>query len=112
MVNHGTVGICCTHTGLPWVRNLTDSRFAVNCGVVGKSDHDGDPAIHYALVNPADSSFSIQIRRVEYDHEAWAQQLESEGVDQIFVSPVRTGIWTTGVSSMPEREQNRRFLRL
>jgi len=105
MTQHGTVGICCTHTGLPWVRNLADSRVAVNCGVVGKADHDGDPSVHYALLRAEGDSFSAEIRRVEYDHEAWARQLETEGVDQIFVRPVRTGIWTIGVASMPEWEQ-------
>ena len=39
-------------------------RFAVNCGVVGKPDHDGDPAVHYALVDPpAKVPPSIAIRR-------------------------------------------------
>ncbi len=104
---YGAVGLCCTHTGLPWVRRLAGSRFAVNCGVVGKSDHDGDPAVHYALINPCEGAFALEIRRVGYDHEAWAQQLEAEGVDQVFVSPVRTGIWTTGVASMPAEEQKR-----
>ena len=87
------------------MRKLSVSKFAVNCGVVGKSDHDGDPAVHYALLRPKDDSFSVEIRRVEYDHKAWARQLDAEGVDQIFVSSVRTGFWTTGVASMPEWEQ-------
>ncbi len=33
------------------MRRLADGRFAVNCGVVGKPDHDGDPSVHYALID-------------------------------------------------------------
>jgi diadenosine tetraphosphatase ApaH/serine/threonine PP2A family protein phosphatase len=101
-------GLVCTHTGLPWLRSLGGSRFAVNCGVVGKSDHDGDPAVHYALLRQEGGLFEAEIRRVAYDHESWARQLEEEGVDHIFVTPVRTGTWTTGVASMPAWEKERR----
>ncbi len=104
---YGAIVLGCTHTGLPWVRRLHCARFAVNCGVVGKSDHDGDPAVHYALIKPGGGGFEVEIRRVAYDHESWARQLEAEGVDQIFVTPLRTGIWTTGVASMPASEQKR-----
>lgn len=101
-------GLVCTHTGLPWVRRLGGSRFAVNCGVVGKSDHDGDPAVHYALLRQNEGAFEVEIRRVSYDHESWAQQLEYEGVDRIFVTPIRTGTWTTGVANLPVWEKERR----
>ena len=98
---YGAIGLGCTHTGIPWVRHLNDQRFAVNCGVVGKSDHDGDPAVHYALLRQIDYGFDVEIRRVVYDQETWALQLEAEGVDAIFINPIRTGVWTTGVASMP-----------
>ena len=106
---HGAIGLGCTHTGLPWIRRLTGSRFAFNCGVAGKSDNDGDPAVHYVLLRQENFGFSVDIRRVIYDQEEWARQLEKEGVDQIFIAPLRTGFWTIGVASMPEWEQNRPF---
>jgi len=109
LAEYGAIGLGCTHTGLPWVRRLTDSHFAVNCGVVGKADHDGDPAVHYALMRPEGGSFEVEIRRILYDHDAWALQLEAEGVDQIFITPLKSGIWTTGVASMPQWEQHRRL---
>lgn len=105
---YDAVGLVCTHTGLPWVRRLTGSTFAANCGVVGKSDHDGDPAVHYSLIRFCDTGFELEIRRVTYDHESWARQMEAEGVHEMFVSPVRTGLWTVGVGSMPDWEQNER----
>jgi diadenosine tetraphosphatase ApaH/serine/threonine PP2A family protein phosphatase len=101
-------GFICTHSGLPFVRRLADGRFAVNCGVVGKPDHDGDTAVHYAVVdlpNGGDSTFDI--RRVEYDHETWARKMESAGIAPVFVESVRTGVWTTGVASLPASERFR-----
>ncbi len=101
------IGMFCTHTGLPWVRAFDDARFAANCGVVGKPDHDGDPAVHSALVDLTGGSPAVEIRRVAYDHEAWADQLAREGVADVFVEPLRTGVWTTGVASLPAAEQHR-----
>lgn len=105
------IGFFCTHSGLPWIRQLAGGRFAVNCGVVGKPDHDGDPAVHYALLETpqcAGETGSITIERVEYDSSAWANQLAREGVDEVFVRPLRTGVWTCGVSSLPARERESR----
>jgi diadenosine tetraphosphatase ApaH/serine/threonine PP2A family protein phosphatase len=104
----GVRGFVCTHSGLPWIRRLRGGRFAVNCGAVGKADHDGDPAVHYALVDvPAVGAPGLEIRRVTYDHEAWARRMESAGIAPIFVAPVRTGVWTTGVASLPPSERHR-----
>jgi diadenosine tetraphosphatase ApaH/serine/threonine PP2A family protein phosphatase len=104
----GVRGFVCTHSGLPFVRRLGDGRFAVNCGVVGKPDHDGDPAVHYALIDlRADGEPGIEIRRVAYDHEGWARTMEGAGIAAVFVEPVRTGVWTTGVASLPPSERFR-----
>jgi diadenosine tetraphosphatase ApaH/serine/threonine PP2A family protein phosphatase len=101
-------GFICTHSGLPFVRRLAGGRFAVNCGVVGKPDHDGDTAVHYAMIDlPASGDVGIEIRRVAYDHEGWARTMEAAGVAPIFVEPVRTGIWTSGVASLPASERFR-----
>ena len=96
-------GFVCTHSGLPFIRRLRGGRFAVNCGAVGKADHDGDTAVHYAIVEPP----QLEIRRVVYDHDAWARRMEAAGIAPIFVEPVRTGVWTTGVASLPPSERHR-----
>jgi len=106
------VGFFCTHSGLPWIRRLAGNRFAVNCGVVGKPDHDGDPAVHYAIVelsNRTAPPSKVAIERVEYDYDEWANQLAGEGVDEMFLIPLRTGEWTCGLASLPaaERRLNR-----
>jgi diadenosine tetraphosphatase ApaH/serine/threonine PP2A family protein phosphatase len=104
----GVRGFVCTHSGLPWVRRLRGGRFAVNCGVVGKPDHDGDPAVHYAHIECREGAEPvIEIRRVAYDHEAWARRMEEVGIAPIFVEPVRTGVWTTGIASLPIAERHR-----
>lgn len=101
-------GFVCTHSGLPFVRTLGHGRFAVNCGVVGKPDHDGDPAVHYAMVTLAANGLpEIEIRRVAYGHAAWAGRLEEMGIAGVFVEPLRTGIWTSGVASLPASERFR-----
>ena len=99
LTEHGAFCFVGTHSGLPWVKPLADGRFAANCGVVGQPDNDGDPAVHWLLVDVEQRSASV--RRVSYDHGAWASQLRSEGVDEVFVSPLLTGRWTTGRSSLP-----------
>jgi hypothetical protein len=104
---HGCDGLIVTHTGLPWIRSLADGRFAANCGAVGKPDHDGDAAVHYALVRRVAGQWRAEIRRVSYDHQAWARRLESEGVERIFIEPLISGIWTTGIASLPLAERGR-----
>jgi hypothetical protein len=102
---HGAQGLVVTHTGLPWIRLLPGGRFAVNCGVTGKPDHDGDTAVHYALLATQDRLFP-DICRVEYLHAPFIAELEREGVEDIFISPLRTGIWTCGIKSLPLAEQD------
>jgi diadenosine tetraphosphatase ApaH/serine/threonine PP2A family protein phosphatase len=101
------VAMACTHTGLPWIRQLTSDRVAFNAGVVGKPDHDGDPAVHYAMLRWHGGKPTVELKRVEYDHHAWVAQLRDEGVDDVFLSPLETGIWTVGVASLPEAERAR-----
>lgn len=97
----------CTHSGLPWVRSVEGGRLAINAGVVGKPDHDGDPAVHYALVRVEATGFAAEIRRVEYDHEAWINQIAAEGVEPVFYEPLRTGVWTIGLASLPDALRER-----
>src|SRR5262249_29262541 len=48
-----------------------------------------------------------EIRRVAYDHESFARRCESLGIADVFVSPLRTGVWTIGVASLPAGERHR-----
>ena len=103
----GAVGLVCTHSGFPWVRRLSKGRFAANCGVCGKPDHDGDPSVHYAtLPLRAGTVPQPRIERVTYDHAAWANQLDAEGVDDVFTASLRDGIWRCGLLSLPSAERD------
>lgn len=66
----GARALLCTHTGLPWIRRLPGNRLALNCGAVGKPDHDGYTAVHYAVVDELGGDLEAEIRRVAYDHAA------------------------------------------
>jgi len=102
----GAQGLICTHSGFPWVRDLPGGRFAANCGVCGKPDHDHDAGVHYVSVTlGASGGFSVVIERVEYDHLSWADQLDRENVDDVFTIPIRNGVWTCGLLSMPPTER-------
>ena len=104
--HYNAMGFVCTHSGFPWIRRLPQSRFAINCGVCGKPDHDHDAAVHFAIVElRANEAPGLSIDRVEYDHFAWADQLDREGVDDVFTIPVRNGVWTCGLLSMPATER-------
>jgi hypothetical protein len=110
LVSTQTSGFVCTHSGFPWLRKIADVGFAANCGVVGKPDHDGDPAVHYLIMDTTGNSVKLELRRVTYDYESWANQLRREGVSEIFIQPLITGTWTVGIESLPpaERKLNRR----
>lgn len=45
------------------------------------------------------------MRRVNYDYLGWAETLQQEGVDPVFIEPLCTAIWTTGISSLLEVER-------
>ena len=98
------IALACSHTGLPWVKRLADGRLAVNCGAAGRPDHDGDPAVHYALLDGSGPELTAEIRRVTYDHESWVTQLKEEGVESTFTETLLTGKWLTGLKSLPEGE--------
>ncbi len=102
----GARGLICTHSGFPWLRALGEGRFAANCGVVGRADHDHDAAVHYASIEIQNGRFAAaNIERVEYDHLTYADQLYNEGVDDVFSTPVRNGVWTCGLRSAPPPER-------
>ncbi|WP_143167721.1 hypothetical protein [Chroogloeocystis siderophila] len=53
------------------------------------------------------SVFNVEIRRVEYDYLDWVSTLECEGIEPIFIEPIRTEVWTFGVDSLPLTERSR-----
>jgi diadenosine tetraphosphatase ApaH/serine/threonine PP2A family protein phosphatase len=109
--------IVCTHTGLHWSRFLGDERGSghrahgagvVNVGVIGRPANDGDPAVWYALLEADDTGgVGVEFRRVEYDHESLARDMEREALPREFIETIRTGWWTTCLEVLPARERAR-----
>lgn len=100
--------VLCTHTGLPFERRLDDGRGLVNVGVIGRPDNDGDPAVHYVLLTAgSDRATPVvsELRRVDYDHERLAREMEAEAIAGEFVETIRTGWWTTCLEVLPARER-------
>lgn len=95
-----------SHSGLPWVVELGDGRLAVNCGSAGRPDHDGDPAVHYARIALTPRP-EAEIRRVVYDHVATVAELDRAGIDPRFTRVLLTGVWSSGIGSLPEAERDR-----
>lgn len=94
-----------THTGIPWMRELTDGRMVVNVGVVGRPPNDGTPLVDYVLVHVGDE-LTIEPRRVSYAHEELAREMRDEGLPELFVETILTGWWTTCLEVLPRRERS------
>jgi predicted phosphodiesterase len=98
--------ILCSHTGLHWHRALPSGRHVVNVGAIGRPANDGDPAVWYARL-ALDGDVRVEFRRVPYDHEALAREMEAEALPPEFVETIRTGWWTTCLENLPAKERAR-----
>lgn len=101
---------CVTHSGLHWSRRLPGEpgRGIVNVGAIGRPANDGDPGVHYAILQAPDgpgAPFGVELRRVAYDHEALAREMREEGLPEEFVETILTGWWTTCTEVLPARER-------
>jgi predicted phosphodiesterase len=98
--------ILCTHTGLPWHRALPSGRHVINVGAIGRPANDGRPEVVYAEIDLG-SDLQVEFRRVAYDHEALAGEMEAERLPAEFVDTIRTGWWTTCLENLPAPERLR-----
>lgn len=96
-----------THSGLHWQRVLQEApaRAVVNVGAIGRPANDGDPAVHYALLSVDDGRLHVEFRRVEYEFERLAREMESEDLPEEFVRTIRSGWWTSCLEILPARER-------
>lgn len=98
--------IVCGHSGLPWYRALPSGRRVVNVGAIGRPANDGRTGAWYAEVTLAHET-AVELRCVEYDHEAFAAEMESERLPAEFVETIRSGWWTTCLENLPAKERMR-----
>lgn len=103
---HAADVVLCTHTGIPWRRELPSGRHIVNVGAIGRPANDGRTDVTYAMVELGER-VEVVFRRVAYDHEALAAEMEAERLPAEFVETIRTGWWTTCLENLPARERAR-----
>ncbi len=104
--SHDADLVLCTHTGLHWHRALPSGRHVVNVGALGRPANDGRPGAWYARLE-LDGEVRVGFRRVDYDHEAVAREMEEEGLPPEFTETIRTGWWTTCLENLPGPERAR-----
>ncbi len=103
---HGVEVIACTHTGLPWHRELPSGRHVLNVGAIGRPANDGRTDVCYAMLSVG-AEVRVEFRRASYDHEALAREMEAEALPPEFVTTIRTGWWTTCLENLPAKERRR-----
>jgi len=98
--------LVCTHTGLHWRRRLPSGRLVVNCGALGRPANDGSRNVWYARLSFG-REVAVEFAPVEYDSEAMASEMASEGLPEEFIETIRTGWWTTCLEILPAKERER-----
>ncbi|MEM9566732.1 MAG: metallophosphoesterase [Cyanobacteria bacterium P01_E01_bin.34] len=100
-------GICATHSGLPWVRQISHG-FWCNIGVLGRPPHDGQPRVYYARLDfPTAADGPVpQLVPMTYDTEAAIAAMRSEGLPEEFCDSLQSGIWTTCAEILPPQERD------
>ena len=99
--------LLCSHSGLPWTLPVAGG-VVVNVGSCGRPDHDGDPAVHAALIDLDGAHGDPRILRVPYDHLAWCAALRAEGVASALVAQLERGRWAHGSGALPPAEARAR----
>lgn len=103
---HAADVVVCTHTGIPWHRALPSGAHVINVGAIGRPANDGRTDVVYASIELG-PEVRVEFRRVAYDHEALAREMEAECLPPEFVDTIRSGWWTTCLENLPSRERLR-----
>ncbi|WOD39494.1 hypothetical protein [Nodosilinea sp. E11] len=99
-------GICATHTGIPWVRQVA-SGFWCNVGVLGRPAHEGQPHVYFAELEflPGSTRPVPRIMPLVYDPKPVVTAMAEAGLPQEFQDSLLSGVWTTCAAVLPEVEQ-------
>jgi len=98
--------LLCTHTGIPWQREL-QGTLVVNVGAVGRPANDGRRETWYAVLDLANGAARAELTPVSYDWRAQARSMRAAGLPEAFVETIETGWWTTCLEVVPPRERSR-----
>jgi diadenosine tetraphosphatase ApaH/serine/threonine PP2A family protein phosphatase/pyruvate-formate lyase-activating enzyme len=98
--------LLCTHTGIPWQRNV-EGTLVVNAGTVGRPANDGRVQTWYALVDLEEGAARAELVALSYPWREHAASMREAGLPEPFVETVETGWWTTCLEIVPPRERSR-----
>ena len=96
--------IVCTHTGLPWTREVAPGKWIVNCGVLGRPANDGRQNVWFAELQ---AGAEPKLVALEYDWQAQAAEMEAAGLPAEFVTSIREGWWACCYEILPAAEKAR-----
>ncbi len=102
----GAEVLLCTHTGIPWQRQI-DGTLVVNVGAVGRPANDGRRETWYAVLDLCDGQAHAELVPVAYDWRAQAASMRTAGLPEPFMETIETGWWTTCLEIVPPRERSR-----
>src|SRR4051794_1999252 len=98
--------LLCTHTGIPWQREVDDT-LVVNVGAVGRPANDGRTETWYAVLELDRGRAHAELVPVAYDHAAQVASMRAAGLPEPFVETIETGWWTTCLEIVPPYERSR-----
>ena len=102
-------GICVTHSGLPWIRSVTQANgragFWFNVGVLGRPANNGKRHVYYGLLEQTKTGITPRLIPLNYDVAAVAATMRTEGLPEEFAESLETGVWTTCAEILPPTEQ-------
>ena len=98
--------LLCTHTGIPWQREV-HGTLVVNVGAVGRPANDGRTDTWYAVLDLDGGDVRAELVPVTYDWRAQAASMRAAGLPEAFVETVETGWWTTCLEIVPPTERAR-----
>jgi len=100
--------LLCTHTGLPWQRELPSGKRVINVGAIGRPANDGGTDVHYLLMTETGAG-EVQCKfvPVSYDYQRLADDMRAENLPEEFVETIVTGWWTTCLEIMPRLERKK-----
>jgi predicted phosphodiesterase len=103
--------LCCTHTGMPWVRRVPrrdgGHTLVVNVGVLGRPANDGGTHVWFAILDLENGQARAELVALDYDWRAQAASIRSAGLPEAFAQAVETGYWTTCLEIVPPAERSR-----
>lgn len=106
---YGVDGICVTHSGLPWIRLVTQANgrpgFWFNVGVLGRPANDGQRHVYYGLLEQRGAGIYPRLMTLEYNVNAVSTAMREAGLPEEFAESLETGIWTTCAEILPMTEQ-------